>query len=230
MRVEAIHRLGILHLFLFLLPFSSRHPPISFCSLVLVEKLMHAHKRLRPGPHGARLGDGVHRFVSCRSDLGGDVCRCCSRGGPGASYCCCCCSCWSRSRRVRPRHVRNRERLPDRGDRREGTRSSLEEGANRGKNGEKCRQQLAQLIFATSKNSSPSSVLKSALVWTRIPRSRPSSRRVRDSVEALAFPLCELRQQQQQRRRQRIRRRRRRCSCSDCSSLAAALPLLLFRR
>ena len=52
---------------LFFLLFLSLQPSLhlnSDLSLVLVEKLLHAHERLRPGPHRAGLGDGVHRFVA----------------------------------------------------------------------------------------------------------------------------------------------------------------------
>ena len=79
-------------------------------SLVLVEQLLHAHESLHPGPHGARLGDGAHRFIAGRSAMGGGIggggvvrsCSCCCCCVARARHCCC--SRCSGSRRVRPWH------------------------------------------------------------------------------------------------------------------------------
>ena len=110
------YQMLFLFLSLSLLPIS-HHSQIWPILLVLVEELLHAHERLRPGPHGARLGDGVHRFVAGRSGMGGGggsggvavVCsvaraRCC------CCCCCCCCSrCCSGSGRLCPWHPGPRE-------------------------------------------------------------------------------------------------------------------------
>lgn len=87
----------------------SPSPAPSRISLVLVEQLLYAHEPLRPGPHGTRLGDGVHRFVAGRSGIGGGGVVVCSCGVARARSCCCCCSrCCSDRGRVRPWHQARR--------------------------------------------------------------------------------------------------------------------------